>query len=121
RAPGLGSGRQQGKRRTAQRLCLELLEDRCLLSSYDLTVIGAIPESNASLAAGINNASVVQVVGQNVNGHAYLWDNVHRMQDLGTVGTDAQGAAFGVNDAGQVAGRAIASLSPGKLLCEAGA
>jgi probable HAF family extracellular repeat protein len=99
-----GSGQQSGRRRPVRQLSLEPLEDRCLLSRYNLTVIGPIPSSDSGGASGINNAAVVQVAGQNVNGHAYLWDSVHGMQDLGTVGNDAQSGAYAVNDAGQAVG-----------------
>jgi probable HAF family extracellular repeat protein len=80
-------------------LHLEALEDRCLLSGYSITVIGPV-----SHTAGINNASVVQVVGTNSNGHAFVWDTVHGMQDLGTFHKEVNSEAYGVNDSGQVVG-----------------
>src|SRR5262245_21236012 len=36
------SGRQRSGRRPASRLCLEALEDRCLLSSYTITDLGTL-------------------------------------------------------------------------------
>jgi probable HAF family extracellular repeat protein len=103
----LGSRRTRAHGRPPRRLCLEALEDRCLLSSYAITDLGTIATDQTSVAADrvtLNNASVVQVVGQNPSDHAYLWDGVHGMQDLGTVGHDAESAAMGINDSGQVVG-----------------
>jgi probable HAF family extracellular repeat protein len=88
-------------------LVVEVLEDRWLPSSYTITDIGPIApfdDSRLGSSSGINNAAVVQVVGTTTNSHPYLWDSVHGMQDLGTVGNDQQGGAAGVNDAGQVVG-----------------
>jgi probable HAF family extracellular repeat protein len=82
-------------------LAVETLEDRCLPSRYTITDIGPIQPNSST---GMNNAAVVQVVGTTTTGQAFLWDSVHGMQDLGTVGTDQLGAAFAVNDTGQVAG-----------------
>jgi probable HAF family extracellular repeat protein len=84
---------------------LETLEDRCLLSSYTITAIGPIATDPTSAGhVTLNNVAVVQVAGQKTNDHAYLWDSVHGMQDLGTVGKDAESAATGINDSGQVVG-----------------
>jgi probable HAF family extracellular repeat protein len=78
------------------------------LSGYTITNIGPIaysdPQGMGPGYNGINNAPVVQVVGQNANNHAYLWDSVHGMQDLGTLGKDADSGAAGINDSGQVVG-----------------
>jgi probable HAF family extracellular repeat protein len=110
---------------------LESLEDRCLLSSYSITDIGVVGSDyqvgdlpgngehgihNAAVL-GINNASVVQIVGTNGNwtkGHAFLWDAIHGMQDLGTAGSDNLSAAYGINLAGQVTGisESVASNVP---------
>jgi probable HAF family extracellular repeat protein len=92
------------------RLSVEPLEDRCLLSSYSITDIGSITALTSYTApanplSGINNASAVQVAGAGANGHAYLWDSIHGMQDLGTVGTETNSAAVSINNAGQVVGR----------------
>jgi uncharacterized membrane protein len=82
------------------------LEARRLLSnSYTITDLG--PLATDATSAGhptVNNASVVQVAGQNSNDRAYLWDSVHGSLDLGTVGKDAESAATGINDSGQVVG-----------------
>jgi uncharacterized membrane protein len=81
-----------------------------LLSGYTITDVGQITQSFPfspavfGLRGGINNAPNVQVVGEAANGHAYVWDSVHGMQDLGTVGTDSQSQAFRINDSGQVVG-----------------
>jgi probable HAF family extracellular repeat protein len=98
-----GSAARQPHRRPPSRpLCLEALEDRHLLSSYTITVIGpGLPNTSNA----INNASVAQVVGTNAsNDHAYLWDSLHGLQDLGTVNHDLYSAACGINDSGQVVG-----------------
>jgi probable HAF family extracellular repeat protein len=99
---------------------LEDLEGRCLPSSYSITPIGAIYSGQGTLpgvmgpVSGINNASVVQVAGEAANDHAYLWDSVHGMQDLGTLNLGTGGehtisysysSAIDVNNAGQVVGR----------------
>jgi probable HAF family extracellular repeat protein len=101
RGPRGTAARQPHRRPPPRRLCLEPLEDRNLLSSYTITVIGP---GNPNERNGINNASVVQVVGTNSNNHAYLWDSVHGLQDLGTVLHDTYSQAYGINDAGQVVG-----------------
>jgi probable HAF family extracellular repeat protein len=79
-----------------------------VLSSYTLTDLGAIPTDDVTTGpvghGTLNNASIVQVAGQNANHHAYVWDGVHGAQDLGTVGNDAVSAATGINDSGQVVG-----------------
>jgi probable HAF family extracellular repeat protein len=105
RAIPLGSRHTRAHGRPPRRLCLQALEDRCLLSGYTLTDLGAIAtDATAAGHVTLNNASVVQVAGQNANDHAYLWDAVHGAQDLGTVGHDAESAATGINDSGQVVG-----------------
>jgi probable HAF family extracellular repeat protein len=91
------------------RLAVESLEDRCLLSSYNITDIGPITALIGSWvprhpSSGINNASTVQVAGLGANGHAYLWDSIHGMQDIGTVGNETNSVAFSINNAGQVVG-----------------
>jgi probable HAF family extracellular repeat protein len=88
-------------------MVVEVLEDRWLPSSYTITDIGPIApfdDSGLGSSSGINNAAVVEVVGTTTDHHPYHWDSVHGMQDLGTVGTDQEGGAFSVNDAGQVVG-----------------
>jgi probable HAF family extracellular repeat protein len=113
---GFPPAHRRGQRRTApvrRRPAVVALEDRCLLSSYTITEIGASSpyaySANSNLpspASGINNASVTQVVGYSASSsHAYLWDGVHGMHDLGTVRKEAQSAAVGINNAGQVVGK----------------
>jgi probable HAF family extracellular repeat protein len=91
------------------RLAVEPLEDRCLLSSYSITDIGPITALTSYLApanplSGINNASTVQVAGEGANGLAYVWDSIHGMQDIGTVGKETNSKADSINNAGQVVG-----------------
>jgi probable HAF family extracellular repeat protein len=84
---------------------VEALEDRWLLSSYTVTDLGTLPTDQTSAGrVTLNNASGVQVVGQNPSDHTYLWDAVHGAQDLGTVGRDAESAPLSINDSGQVVG-----------------
>jgi probable HAF family extracellular repeat protein len=90
------------------RPAVKALQDRCLPSGYSITEIGAIvpyPPASDPLPpqSAINNAAVVQVVGEG-NGLAYLWESAQGMQELGTVGKDQSSRAFGVNNAGQVSG-----------------
>jgi probable HAF family extracellular repeat protein len=110
---GFPPAHRRGRRRKApgrSRPALVALEDRCLLSSYTITEIGASSPSGSNSmptpGSGINNASVTQVVGFSASsGHAYLWDSMHGMHDLGTLKNEAQSAAVGINNAGQVVGR----------------
>ena len=89
----------RGRQRPPRRLCLEPLEDRSLPSGYTITDIGVVRS-----VSGINNASVVQVVGSNAKDHAFVWDSIHGMQDLGTIGSDPSSWATGISNAGQVIG-----------------
>jgi uncharacterized membrane protein len=109
RASGFPPAHRRARRQPSPsrtRPALEALEDRCLLSSYNITVIGATidpPAGSYYAGSGINNAAVVQVVGQSAE--AYVWDSIHGMQQIGTVKHEAQSAAISINDAGQVVGR----------------
>jgi probable HAF family extracellular repeat protein len=100
-------------RRLPRRLRLEPLEERCLLS-YSITDLGTLAGNAASGALGINNAG--QVVGESGKyygdglpgdpdsmRHAFLWDPINGIQDLGTLG-GAISCALGIDDGGQVVG-----------------
>src|SRR5689334_15312317 len=100
------SSHSRSRRTVAHRLCLETLEDRCLLSSYSITDIGAIVPIYGGpnyAGSGINNASSAQGVGQSAAGPgAYIWDSIHGMQQIGTLHNEARSLAFSINNAGQV-------------------
>jgi probable HAF family extracellular repeat protein len=79
---------------------LEALEDRFLLSTYTLTVLGS------GIAYGINDSGLV--VGGGVR--AFTWDSTHGMQDLETLGVDGLSDAFAVSPAGLIVGDAPAPI-----------
>jgi probable HAF family extracellular repeat protein len=90
---------------------IEVLEDRCLLSSYNVTEITAYgggyppPTYRQGPVSAINNASVTQVAGTALaRPGAYVWDSIHGLQQLGTVNNEAQSGSISINDAGQVVG-----------------
>lgn len=71
-------------------------------------------------AENLNNPG--QVVGYsdvtgNANFHAFLWTREKGMQDLGTIGSDVDSLAIGINDAGDVVGASIdANFNPRAFL-----
>lgn len=69
---------------------------------HDLGDLGG----GSSQAYGINDNE--QVVGYSTNAsgnyHAFLWDPIHGMQDLGTLAGYPYSYAYAINDAGQVVG-----------------
>ena len=89
---------------------LENLEERSLLS-FAITDLGTLGGAYSE-AIGLNNDG--QVVGESWTDavdqygqpvyHAFLWDSTHGMRDLGTLNSDLNSAAAGINDAGQIVG-----------------
>ena len=74
-----------------------------------ITDMGTLPGGAGSFAWGINNLG--QVVGYSYTStgkHAFIWDAVNGMQDLGTLG-GSQSEAFGINDFGQAVGYSYTS------------
>ncbi len=105
-AYGRGSSqRARGRSRLAGPLCLEALEERCLLAvKYSIADLGTLGGTNSS-GNGINSAG--QVVGYSATTddaavHAFLYDGT-TMQDLGTLGGTISGAN-GINDSSQAVG-----------------
>src|SRR5262245_27191896 len=101
-----GTRRHKGRRPAAYQLCLQGLEERCLLS-YQITDLGTLPGyTYSSWAYGINNNA--QVVGSSCTTsgacHAFLWDAATGMQDLGTLPGYTYSVAIGINNNGQVVG-----------------
>src|SRR4051794_13925345 len=89
---------------------LETLEVRSL-PSYAITDLGTLGGS-VSEALGLNDNG--QVVGESRTGavdqygkpvtHGFIWDSSHGMRDVGTLNSDLNSVAVGINDAGTVAG-----------------
>jgi probable HAF family extracellular repeat protein len=119
RAAHLGSRRRPARGQPSRRPCLEVLEDRCLLSSYKFTDLGTLGGPN-SFASAINGAG--EVVGRadtQLIKNPYSTGNPYRpflwkpsvpngpngsMTDLdpGSLGIDP--TATGINGPGQVVG-----------------
>jgi probable HAF family extracellular repeat protein len=87
-------------RHDRRRLHLEVLEDRCLPSTYTLTDLGP------GIAYGINDAGLV-VGGES---RAFTWDSTQGRQDLPTLGGDGLSDAFAVSPEGLIVGDATAPV-----------
>jgi probable HAF family extracellular repeat protein len=99
---------QRLSRHPARPLHLEVLEARCLLSTYTLTDVGMLAEGTDTWGTAINNLG--QVVGHSSPlQRAFLWDS-GKLTELDTLGGDSN-AASGINDSGQVVG--WSTLAPG--------
>ena len=86
-------------RRSFRPLYLEVLGERCLLSTYALTDLGL------GIAYGINDAGLV--VGGGGPTGAFTWDSIHGRQNLEPFGiTDHLSDAFGVSPKGLIVGAA---------------
>jgi probable HAF family extracellular repeat protein len=86
----------------------------------DLGTLGGTGQGFGILAYNLNNRG--QVIGWsdlagNAKFHAFLWTRETGMQDLGTVGSDPNSIAIGINDAGQIVGSSIdAKFNPRAFL-----
>jgi len=82
--------------------------------------LGGTGHGNGISALNLNNRG--QVVGfsdlkGDANFHAFVWNQGSGMQDLGTVPSDVNSAAIGINDAGQIVGVSLdASFNPRAFL-----
>ena len=98
--------------RSLRKLHVEVLEDRCLLSTYTLTDLGSLG-GPYSVANAINDAG--QVAGGSLptggsHSHPFLWDSINGMQDLGVLhevpNIVVTSAGLGINSQGVVVGEA---------------
>jgi len=68
--------------------------------------LGSLAKSGSSWAHAINEVTQVVGASHHVSGpaHAFIWDSIKGMRDLGTLGGDVS-VAYGINNHGQVVGR----------------
>jgi len=97
------------RRSNRSRLNVEMLEDRCLLS-YSVIDLGTLGGAN-SFSQGMNDSG--QVVGYSYTAsgaaHAFAWDSIHGMQDLG-IFQENFSEAHAINSSGQVVGRSTVTI-----------
>jgi hypothetical protein len=92
-----------GSSASTRQLLLEQLEERCVLSNYQYTILD-VPGSRATVALGINDSG--QIVGRYYDAalteHGFLLDqgNYTTLDLPGSAYTEAQG----INDSGQIVG-----------------
>jgi probable HAF family extracellular repeat protein len=96
-----GSRPPRGARRSFRSLDLEVLGERCLLSTYTITDLG-IGGANA-----INDSGLVVGGGE---GGPFTWDSVNGRQDLVIFGADGLSSAVGLSPQGLIVGDATTSL-----------
>jgi probable HAF family extracellular repeat protein len=90
----------------------------------DLGNLGGTGHGNGIEAVGLNNRG--QAIGNSdltgdTNFHAFLWTAETGMRDLGTLPGDANSAANGINDAGDVVGVSLdANFNPRAFLRQTG-
>jgi probable HAF family extracellular repeat protein len=116
----LGSARLGGKacvhasrRRWAQALSMEVLEERSVPSGYSVINMGSLG-GTFQIVLDINSRGAAvgdATTANNETEHAFLFSH-GRMSDLGTLGGSVS-AAFGINDSGEVVG--LSTTSPGSM------
>lgn len=68
--------------------------------------------SHGQVVGGATNTVSDPFSGFGAQLHAFLWDEKNGMQDLGTLGTGTDSAAYVVNEQGQVTGSSYISTTP---------
>jgi probable HAF family extracellular repeat protein len=105
--------RNQRRRRRGRGLSLEVLEDRCLLTTYAITDLGTLGEDSYAYRISPNGRVVGYSEVSDDSYHAFLWTRGHGIQDLGTLPgypDFVNSEATGINDSGKIVGYAGADL-----------